>query len=118
MVGGGVDDQLFGDEYYNPAKTSAYLGARNFKREVNKHNLKYKSKDVDDWLLKQEPYTLHKRIVNKFQRRNTITPGPEVQFQADLLDVQSHSKDNDGYKYILTAIDVFFQKGVGYSIKK
>ena len=100
MDGSDVDDQLFGDEYYNPAKTSDYLGARNFKRELNKHNLKYKSKDVDDWLLKQEPYTLHKRIVNKFQRRNTIASGPEIQFQADLLDVQSHSKDNDGYKYI------------------
>ena len=40
MDGGDVDDQLFDDEYYNPAKTSAYLGARNFKRELNKHNLK------------------------------------------------------------------------------
>ena len=117
MDGGDVDDQLFDDEYYNPAKTSAYLGARNFKRELNKHNLKYKNKDVDDWLLKQEPYTLHKRIVNKFQRRNTITPGPEVQFQADLLDVQSHSKDNDGYKYILTVIDVFSKKAWAIPLK-
>ena len=50
--GGDVDDQLFGDEYYNPTKPSAYLGAKSFKRELNKHNLKYKSTDVDDWLIK------------------------------------------------------------------
>ena len=62
---------------------------------------------MDEWLMKQEPYTLHRRIVNKFQRHNTIVSKSEIQFQADLLDVQSHSKDNDGFHFLLTVIDVY-----------
>ena len=116
MADGG-DDRSLGAQYYDPTKNSAYLGAKNFKRQLDKSGLKYKSEDVDDWLMKQEPYTLHKRIVNKFQRRNTIASGPEVQFQADLLDVQNHSKDNDGNTFILTVIDVFSKKAWAIPLK-
>lgn len=106
------------EEYYNPKKSSAYIGAKSFKRELNKRNgLKYKSGDVDDWLMKQEPYTLHKRIVNKFQRRNTTAAEPGVQYQADLLDVQSHSRDNEGYRFILTVIDIFSKKAWAIPLK-
>ena len=106
------------EEYYNPKKSSAYIGAKSFKRELNKRNgLKYKSGDVDDWLMKQEPYTLHKIIVNKFQRRNTTAAEPGVQYQADLLDVQSHSRDNEGYRFILTVIDIFSKKAWAIPLK-
>ena len=105
-------------EQYDPKKTSAFLGARNFNRQLKKQVRKqYKKRDVDEWLMKQEPYTLHRRIVNKFQRRNTIVSESEIQFQADLLDVQSHSKDNDGFRFLLTVIDVYSKKAWVIPIK-
>jgi hypothetical protein len=36
-----------------------------------------------------------------------IVSGPNEQLDVDLEDMQSLSKDNDGIKYLLVAIDVF-----------
>ncbi len=33
--------------------------------------------------------------------------GKDVQFQADLVDMSAHSKENDNIKFLLTCIDVF-----------
>ena len=66
-----------------------------------------KGKDVDAWLRGQESYTLHKPIRYKFQRRRTIVAGPDQQLQADLLDVSKYAGENEGVKYLLTAVDVF-----------
>ncbi len=33
--------------------------------------------------------------------------GKDVQFQADLVDISAHSKENDNIKLLLTSIDVF-----------
>jgi transposase InsO family protein len=90
--------------YYTPRLPSAFGGVDNFTRHAPKS---LSSEEVKDWLEGEDAYTLHKPIVRKFSRRDTIVAAPLQQFQADLLDVQSHHKLNKGYKYILTVIDVF-----------
>ena len=42
-----------------------------------------------------------------FKRRITFTTGIDDLWQADLVDLSSISKYNDGYKFLLTVIDVF-----------
>jgi hypothetical protein len=50
---------------------------------------------------------LHKPARIKFPRRNTVVKGINDLYQADLVEMQPHSKINKGYKYILTIINCF-----------
>lgn len=72
-----------------------------------KNREKPKRKDVQDWLSQQDLYTLHKTARGRYKRSRVIVSGINVQFQADLADVQNLSRYNKGYKYLLTCIDVF-----------
>ena len=49
---------------------------------------------------------MHKPVRRKFLRRRTIVGGIDHQWQADLIDVRTLKKDNDGYVFLLTCIDV------------
>ena len=50
---------------------------------------------------------LHRPARKIFPRRTVITGFKDNLWQADLLDVQSHSKQNYGFKYILVVIDTY-----------
>jgi hypothetical protein len=47
------------------------------------------------------------RYVGILKGLKVIVSGPNEQLDVDLEDIQSLSKDNDGIKYLLVAIDVF-----------
>lgn len=64
-------------------------------------------KSVLKWLNKQWSYSLHKPTRQKFQRRKYVTRGVNEQWQADLVEMQHYSRENEGYRYILCAIDIF-----------
>ena len=89
--------------YFNPANSGAYDGADALHRQVIGVLSK---KQVTDWLSGQDTYTLHKPIRRKFNRRRVLVGRVDQQWQADLVDLQSIAKINDGYKYLLTCIDV------------
>ena len=42
----------------------------------------------------------------RFKRDQVILNGKDEQWQADLVDVQALKKDNEGYRFLLTVIDV------------
>ncbi|GFY13349.1 uncharacterized transposon-derived protein F54H12.3 [Trichonephila clavipes] len=68
---------------------------------------KVSRKDIKNWLQTKESYTLHKPVRKKKIDTNRVIVGRiNQQFQADLVDMQSLSSFNDGYKYLLTCIDV------------
>ena len=52
---------------------------------------------------------MHKRVIHKFQRRFVYSPGIDEIWTADLiiLNRKEYVKQNDGYKYILTVMDLF-----------
>jgi len=50
---------------------------------------------------------MHKRVRKRFQRNPYLVCNIDDQWQADLVDMQSLQKYNDGYRYILTVIDLF-----------
>ena len=52
---------------------------------------------------------MHKRAIHKFQRRFVYSPGIDEIWTADLiiLNRKQYIKQNDGYKYILTVMDLF-----------
>ena len=62
---------------------------------------------VERALLGSLPYTLNRTAVRRFPRMKTFASGVDTQWQADLADMQAQRDANDGYRYILTVIDVF-----------
>ena len=54
---------------------------------------------------------LHKPIIKKFTKRRVMVNKIDEIWTADLVDMSSYSKDNKGYKYLLTVIDVFSKYG-------
>ena len=54
---------------------------------------------------------LHKPIRRKFVKRTVFAKNVDDIWTADLVDMQPFSKDNKGFKYLLTVIDVFSKYG-------
>ena len=91
--------------YYDVRQSSSYGGLSRLSRQTKTH-----PKRVKAWLQSQDAYTLHKPVRYTFPRRKVIVSGPHEQWQADLVDVSRLSRENRGYKFLLTVIDVFSKK--------
>lgn len=92
--------------YLNPLFSGSFSGVSAFMK-----NRKLKNKElVINELNKLKPYVLHKPARSKFPRRKFMVHFKNEQIQIDLIDLSRYSKDNNGYKYLLTAIDVFSKK--------
>ena len=53
----------------------------------------------------------------RFLRRKTLAPGLYHQMQMDLVDLSSLRTKNKGFKYLLTAIDIFSRKAFAIPLK-
>src|SRR5215469_924448 len=71
-----------------------------------KRQTKANRKEIDEFLARQDAHTLHKPILRKFKRRRTFTKGINDLWQADIVDLSSLARSNDGYRYLLMCIDV------------
>jgi len=95
------------DIYYDPSNNAAFSSIDRLYKEARKRIPNIKLSTVKDFLNKQFSYTLHKPVRHNFKRNRVLASRPNEHWQADLVDMQAYSKDNDGYKYILMIIDVF-----------
>ena len=64
-------------------------------------------KQILEWLMVQDAFTLHKPVRRNFKRNCVLVSGIDEQWQLDLADMQSLKEYNDGYRYLLVCIDVF-----------
>jgi len=99
--------------YYNLNNPLAYTGSmRNLVKESGSA-----AAETKQWLETQPTYTLHRPVKRRFPTKPYRTGGIDHQWQTDLVDMQSHKKNNNGYAYILTAIDVFSRYAFAEAIK-
>lgn len=93
--------------YYDPESPSSFGGVNSIYRAV-KNDGKYQisRNKIRSWLQKQDTYTLHKPVRYRFKRNRVIVGAMDDEWEADLVIMDSLSKANNGYKYILTVIDV------------
>ena len=98
--------------YFNPSASGSFSGVSNLRRYTGKN-----VQTVRQFLSRQDAYTLHKPIRHRFPRRRTFAKGINDLFQADLVDVSNISSHNDGYRYILTCIDVFSKRAWAIPLK-
>lgn len=89
--------------YRNPKLPGSFGGVNALQRSLKG---KIKTKDIKSWLQTKESYTLHKPLRHKFSKNKVIVRCLNEQFQADLVDMQSLASFNDGFKYLLTCIDI------------
>lgn len=59
-----------------------------------------------DWLKTQDAYTLHKPARQRFRRGQIYVSGLDAQWSADLVSLIALADQNNGYRYILTVVDV------------
>src|SRR2546428_14120488 len=107
-----MEDQILSEIYYNPSNPAGYGGVSALSKESG-----IALKSVEEWLKKQSAYTLHKPARKRYMTRPYRTSGINHLWQVDLADMQPYAKDNDGYRYIMTVIDVFSRKGWAEPIK-
>ena len=96
------DDATLANIYYDPKHYASFSGRNNLYRAVKG---KISKDDVDDWLLKQDTYTLHRPRRNKFERRRIRTSSVDELWQADLCSMGMLATYNDGVSYLLCVID-------------
>lgn len=92
--------------YYDPIFPGSYSGRNKFAKGLSRNNLKPKTKELKQWLQKEDSYTLHKPVRWRFRRRRTYAAHIDYLWQIDLSDMSKLSRSNDGNKYILFVIDV------------
>ena len=93
--------------FYDVKQPSAYTGKENVYRAAHRALSSITRRDVDNWFEEQLTYTLHKPVRLRFARNKTIVMSIDDQWQADLCDMQSLARANDGNTFILTCIDCF-----------
>ena len=96
--------------YYDPSNHGSFGGIASLTRQT-------RSSEVRKWLSTQDTYTLHKPVRRIFPRRKTFAKGIDDLFQADLADMQNLSRYNDGYRFILTCVDVFSKRAFAIPLK-
>lgn len=92
--------------YYDESHPASYGGAEKLYdavKQIKGSNIK----KVKEWLSSQLTYSLHKPIRKRFKRNPTVVNGIDDQWQADLVDVKEFATHNNGYKYLITIIDIF-----------
>jgi len=103
--------------YFNPAQSGSFMSAQALHTAFNKQPPKGKTrgvqvktpnlKQIQEWLLEKRAYTVHRPARKKYPMKQVIVGGVNNQLQVDLVDMQQWANLNDGFRYILLAIDCF-----------
>ena len=94
------------DLYYNSERRVSFGGADAVYRTVkNDGKFKISRNKIREWLKQQDTYTLYKPVRHRFKRNRVIVGAMDEEWEADLV-MDSLSKTNNGYNYILTVIEV------------
>lgn len=104
-------------KYYDISQPSSYTGLNSFFRKIKNKKNKFNRKNLKNWLQQQETYNLHYPVRKKFERNSINVGFIDQLWQIDLCDVRNISEFNDGFNYILTAIDVFSKYAWAIPIK-
>lgn len=96
------DDARLRDVYYEPAKAGSFGSVKALSEATGVSLARTKL-----WLSKQLTYTLHKGARRRYVTRPYRTNKIDAQWQADLVEMIEFHNVNDGYRYLLTVIDIF-----------
>ena len=94
--------------YHDPADPGSLGGVNRLYQRAKRLKLPNVNRQVvQQYLQGEQAYTLHKPARKHYERNHIYVSGIDAQWQADLADMQSISRQNNGMRYMLTVIDVF-----------
>jgi hypothetical protein len=111
--------QMLENAYFTPGQAGSFTNAQTLltslrlkKQQSKKHKRGAQVKipslqEIKLWLLQKRAFTLHRPARKKYPMKKVIVGGVNIQLQMDLIDMQQWAPQNDGYRYILLAIDCF-----------
>lgn len=120
---------LLESTYFDPSKAGSFMSAaklhtallRKQKNKPKKRGKPVAIPSVDAiklWLQGKRAYTVHRPARKKYPMKQVIVSGVNTQVQADLIDMQQWASENDGFRYILIAIDCFSRFAYSRKLKK
>ena len=98
--------------YYDAESTGGYGGVARLRHAAHSN-----ANETDEFLKRQRTYTLHKPARLRYNTRPYKTAGIDQQWQADLVEMIPYEGVNDGYRYMLTVIDLFSRYAWAVPIK-
>lgn len=113
----GRNEKILKSIYYDPADSASYGSFEKLYISAKEKIPQIKRKDVKHWLESQLTYTLHKPVRRAIKRNPVIVSYIDEQWQADLVDMLEFKKENDGFSFILTVIDLFSKYAWAVPIK-
>src|SRR5271163_2318119 len=90
------------NDVYDAENTGGYGGVARLRHAAGANKIK-----TVEFLKRQRTYTLHKPARLKYSTRPYKTASIDQQWQADLVEMIPYEAVNDGYRYMLTVIDLF-----------
>ncbi len=104
--------------YFNTKHPASYAGPEKLYKTVKEEGkFNIGRHRIKRWLQDQESYSLTKAARRQFPRSRVIVNGVDSLWDMDLMDMTSLSKQNDGYKYVLVAIDIFSRFAYGQPVQ-
>ena len=88
--------------YYDPKNPAGFASIAKLAKASG-----YSKAKVKTWLKAQPTYTLHRQARKRYLTRKYIVHDIDEQWQADLADVGLIARQNNGFPFILTVIDIF-----------
>lgn len=86
--------------YFDIEHPASFAGVEKLQKSSKKSR-----KEVEDFLAGVDEYTQYKQIRRKFPRRKILAYHAHELYQVDLADFSKLAKYNNGYRYVLVAID-------------
>jgi len=101
------DTTVMEEVYYDAGNTGGYGGVKRLRQAVAAPAPTPRIPETQTWLKGQRTYTLHKPARKRYSTRPYKTAGIDQQWQADLVEMIPYARENEGYRYLLTVIDLF-----------
>ena len=99
-----VIEQELRDLYYNPE--IGFQSAERLYQKAIEEGISVSRKKVNEWLRNQDTYTKFKPLVKKHKYLKTFVKDLGDQLQMDLVDMKKFKRENKGYYWILTGIEI------------
>jgi hypothetical protein len=99
--------------YHSPSHPAGFGG-----RDALKIAARSSKRKTERFLLADRTYRRFKPNKQKFDRARIFVSSVGQQYQADLMDLQKFSRQNNGYKYILVVVDAFSRFTLARPLKR
>ena len=102
--------------FYDPM--TGYQSRERLYQKAKESGLNVSRREVKEWLEMQDTYTRHKPVIKRHKFQKTYVNDLADQIQLDLVDMSKFSHKNQGYRWILTGIEILSRYGFAVPVQR